>query len=325
MSDFFTSYEGSEPYVFASYAHRDTDIVLPVIRGLHNRGVRVWYDGGLEVGTEWPETIAQHLLKSHCVIAFVSKNFGDSHNCRREIDFAIARHKDPVVIYLEDPEKLPAGMQLQLGSLHALFYDRYANADALVDAIVNAEILKPCFGVAASETAEEEQWDQFSTIEFADETDVTQSVLIPVTADERQGETMPATEGESDTSEVLYQRGLRCDVRCDFREAVKWYRMAAQQGHIKAQYNLGRCLFWGIGGEKCIPEGIEWIMKAAYKNEPTACYFLGNWYEEGKGVAKDVVRALSWYRSAKQNGYTRGIDADIARCEKALKKPWWKK
>ena len=37
------AYEGQEPYIFISYAHKDSNTVLPIIQGLQERGFRVWY------------------------------------------------------------------------------------------------------------------------------------------------------------------------------------------------------------------------------------------------------------------------------------------
>jgi TPR repeat protein len=37
---------------------------------------------------------------------------------------------------------------------------------------------------------------------------------------------------------VLHREGW--GVERDYAEAVKWFRAAAEQGHAKAQYNLGR-------------------------------------------------------------------------------------
>ena len=47
MIDYPTAYEGTEPYIFISYAHKNTDQVIPIISVLQNRGFRVWYDAGI--------------------------------------------------------------------------------------------------------------------------------------------------------------------------------------------------------------------------------------------------------------------------------------
>ena len=48
----FTAYEGGEPYIFISYAHKDTDRVMPILKALAAKGFRIWYDAGIEAGTE---------------------------------------------------------------------------------------------------------------------------------------------------------------------------------------------------------------------------------------------------------------------------------
>ena len=45
------AYSGDEPYLFISYAHKDSERVLPVILSLQEKGFRVWYDEGIEVGS----------------------------------------------------------------------------------------------------------------------------------------------------------------------------------------------------------------------------------------------------------------------------------
>ena len=51
----------------------------------------------------------------------------------------------------------------------------------------------------------------------------------------------------------------------DYDEAVKWFRLAAAQGNVPAQYSLGMA------------------------------------YENGQGVQQDYHEALNWYRIAAAN------------------------
>ena len=43
------AYEGNENYIFVSYAHKDSDRVIPIIEELDAAGFRIWYDSGIEV------------------------------------------------------------------------------------------------------------------------------------------------------------------------------------------------------------------------------------------------------------------------------------
>ena len=148
------AYEGSKPYIFISYAHKDKDIVMPILEALEGCGFRLWYDAGIEVGTEWPEYIAEHLDQSSRFLAFASKNFVASQNCRREINFAIDLKKDPIVIYLEEFE-LSLGMRMQLGSLQALPYYRHESFESFIGALTRVKELMICREVASDQTEEE--------------------------------------------------------------------------------------------------------------------------------------------------------------------------
>ncbi len=85
MSEFVRAYEGNKPYIFVSYAHKDSAKVLPVIRELYDRKYRVWYDEGISPGSEWPHNIETHLENASVVIAFYSKSYLASINCKKEL------------------------------------------------------------------------------------------------------------------------------------------------------------------------------------------------------------------------------------------------
>lgn len=109
----FHSYGGTEPYLFVSYAHKDEDRVFPLIRALHERRCRIWYDEGIEIGVNWPQTVAERLRDSALVLVFLSKNALASQNCLREIHFGVSQKKTLLVVRLDDSE-LPPGVGMQV-------------------------------------------------------------------------------------------------------------------------------------------------------------------------------------------------------------------
>ena len=156
-------YEGDEKYIFVSYAHKDTHIVLPIIEELQKNGFRVWYDGGIEAGTEWPEYIADHLERCAVALLFISDNALASKNCRREINFAISEECEMLAIYLSDV-KLSSGMKMQLGTIQAMFRNRFIDDASFTAAILNARIIAQCkegaeLDGAGTELADEENED----------------------------------------------------------------------------------------------------------------------------------------------------------------------
>ena len=111
-------YEGHEPYVFISYAHANAPAVMQVVEELSAQGFRIWYDEGIEVGSEWPEYIASHLAGSGLMLAFMSNAYMRSDNCRKEMHFALTKKIPVVTVFLEDTVMTP-GMEMQIGSLFA--------------------------------------------------------------------------------------------------------------------------------------------------------------------------------------------------------------
>lgn len=137
------AYDGHEPYIFISYSHMDSEKAQTVIDGLMQNGFRVWYDNGIEAGSEWPEYIAERLMSCSAVIALMSKHAQDSHNCRREIHFAIELKKELLVVHLEDFALSP-GMRLQLSSLQALFRSKSADDSEFIARLCDAAVLRSC-------------------------------------------------------------------------------------------------------------------------------------------------------------------------------------
>ena len=81
-------------------------------------------------------------------------------------------------------------------------------------------------------------------------------------------------------------------------EAVKWYRLAADQGFAKAQTMLGVMYQLGEGATQDYAEAAKWFRKAAKQRFIFAQYDLGKMYAEGRGVEQDYAQAHMWFSSA---------------------------
>jgi len=133
------AYHGDEPYIFISYAHKDSDKVLPVISRLQKDGYRVWYDEGIAPGSNWDVYISDHLDRSVNVLGFVSKAYIKSKNCRDELALTRTKGKPMNLVYLEDVQLSP-GLKMRYGRIQALFmeqlpeeefFERLYRADAM--------------------------------------------------------------------------------------------------------------------------------------------------------------------------------------------------
>ncbi|MGE4490542.1 MAG: trypsin-like peptidase domain-containing protein [Kiritimatiellales bacterium] len=99
---------------------------------------------------------------------------------------------------------------------------------------------------------------------------------------------------------VVYDEGL--GVSADNEEAIKWYRLAAEQGHKDAQYTLGVYYDAGTGVSQNAEEAAKWYRLAAEQGHSVAQFNLGVCYAEGQGVDKDYEEAVKWYRLSAEQG-----------------------
>lgn len=88
----------------------------------------------------------------------------------------------------------------------------------------------------------------------------------------------------------------------DDKKAVEWYRKAANQGDMNAQYNLGLMYRRGTGVTQDYQQAFYWFSKAAEQNVPEAMVSIGVLYEDGNGVEKDELKALNWYVKGAEKG-----------------------
>ena len=136
-------YNGDEPYIFASYSHRDKDRVFKILRLLQRRGYRIWFDEGIDPGTEWEDNIAEHLAAAGYLLPFFSANFFGSQNCNDELFFARELGMNILPVYLEDVE-LDAGIAMRFGRKQALFYHKYNNDNLFMAKFDTAQDIEAC-------------------------------------------------------------------------------------------------------------------------------------------------------------------------------------
>lgn len=136
-------YIGEKPYIFVSYAHKDSEVVMRAIALLQQSGFRVWYDEGIDPGSEWPDTIEKYLERSSYFIGFISANALDSNYCKCELHTAFNERKKMLIVYLENI-KLEGGLKMQLSSRQAIHWYKYASENAFFEKLLTAPGLNDC-------------------------------------------------------------------------------------------------------------------------------------------------------------------------------------
>lgn len=141
-------YKGQKPYIFISYSHKDSDIVFEIIKRLQSSKYRVWYDEGIDSGTEWDENIASHIDDCGYFVAFISNNYLVSSNCKDELNYARDLEKPKLLVYLEDV-LLPGGMRMRLSRIQAIHKYKYSTDERFFQKLLETKELCCC----------REEWD----------------------------------------------------------------------------------------------------------------------------------------------------------------------
>ena len=107
---------------------------------------------------------------------------------------------------------------------------------------------------------------------------------------------------QAQSADRLYEQGKALYDAKKYTEALPKLRAAAEKGHKKAQYRLGRCYDKGYGVEEDDQLAFQWYSKSAAQGYAKAQYQLGRCYHKGKGVPKDNKRAFDLFtQAAKQD------------------------
>jgi TPR repeat protein len=323
----FRSYEGDEPYIFVSYAHKDSEAVFEIIGELNWRGYRVWYDEGIDPGTEWPEEIANHLERCETFLLFITPDAMESPNVRREINFALQSRKHLLSVYLK-PTGLSPGMKMQLSLMQAIYYDSYDKAPDFYERMEKALAdLKTEAAPAPLQSKRDPhpgpvpaRRRAFPILFAAPLLTLLVGGGIYFLHGRSSG---PVSSTPSKAAEELYSEGKGFYDAQEYVSAFDSFSKAAEQGDMDAQNNLGRMYQNGLGVQKDEAQAVSWYLKAAEQGDMNAQNNLGWMYENGLGAQKDEAQAVSWYLRAAEQGnanaqfnlgrfYAKGRDYDKA-------------
>jgi TPR repeat protein len=69
---------------------------------------------------------------------------------------------------------------------------------------------------------------------------------------------------------------------------------------------MGTTLFLnGHGDIENYPEALRWFQLAAAQGHIASCFLIAHFYHHGYGICADVAEAIRWYRRAAAAGHAR--------------------
>lgn len=311
-----------KPYIFISYAHKDGDKVYEIIGKLEDEGYNVWYDGGIDPGTEWDQNIASHVKGCAYFIAFVSKNYIASENCKDELNYARDLDKDRLLVYIEDVE-LPDGMAMRMNRIQAIWWNKYDNEKEAYNKIFSAQGIER--GKTGSSTGADSveivgnRENQIKKIEPVLNTSVVatekeQSIKkkVPIWVWIVAGVVaigliigiVMLTGGEKENSEKKEESSEEEEDKDYEGRSLEWYIKEAEGGDAKAMLYAADCYYEGKGTNKNYEDALEYYkqaqetMGAEFEKDVyhMGCYAVGFYYTE------EYEKAAEWFKKTESVG-----------------------
>lgn len=97
------------------------------------------------------------------------------------------------------------------------------------------------------------------------------------------------------------------DIYRNRKEALCWFKRAADGGNTNAQVYVGYSLYYGEGVRIDRKRAISYYRKAALRGNVGAMCNLGLCYKEGGGVSRNYRMAKRYFMMAAQKGHSRAM------------------
>ena len=281
--------------VFISYSNKDEAIANDVCHVLEDSGFKCWIaPRNIQPGKQYAREIINGINSSSMLLLIFTSNSNESEHVINEVDRAF-NAKKTIVPFLAENVVMNEELDYYLARKQwFVAYPRYSSRlGKLITTL--AEILqKPVTG---------NNRQQVETRDEAVEEGVSTGLWQKV---KKTSEVIRDSIGKaSSTAEALlnYEKGTYFSDKGEYEEAAKLYCKSAEQGNVKAQYNLGYCYYYGQGVSQSYPEAVKWYRKAAQQGDADAQFWLGFCYENGQGVPESYSEAVKWYRKSAEQGY----------------------
>ena len=95
-----------------------------------------------------------------------------------------------------------------------------------------------------------------------------------------------------------FQDGLDAYQKQDYKEALRLFRLSAEQGYALGQFKSGLMYEKGQGVPKDYKEAFKWYRLSAEQGFAEAQYNLGVLHYHGRGVLQDHEEAAKWWKLA---------------------------
>lgn len=112
---------------------------------------------------------------------------------------------------------------------------------------------------------------------------------------------------EQGDASAQYELGRSHWHNAEYPKAFSWFKAAAKQGHIEAEYLLGMAYLSGRGTLQNYRAALESFTQAAERGHIEAEYQLGILYRDGLAMAPNKEAAYLWLNIAAARGHEEAV------------------
>lgn len=149
--DFGVPVTENEEFYFISYNSEDADRVASIVRKMHEDGVPIWYDKGIDYGDLWEEVITTHVADAKAVIIFFTQGILEKDESYVSIEYEMAKKyfKKPIyIIFLDeiDEQNVPrkyVRWMIELNRLQNIHRIHFTDSQTFTNEILKLVGCKP--------------------------------------------------------------------------------------------------------------------------------------------------------------------------------------
>lgn len=104
-----------------------------------------------------------------------------------------------------------------------------------------------------------------------------------------------------------FQLGRAYDAGDRYKQAVKFYKAASQQGYGPAMHALGKMYEHGLGVKRDYRAAMLWFRRAVDDGYFISMFSIAQLYQHGRGVPASKSEALRWFKNAAKTGEASAI------------------
>lgn len=131
------AYNGTEPYVFFSYSHADTELVEKIIIELRQRLCRVWFDEGLTPGESFNDELAERIINCECFVVALTEHSVFSNYVKAEINYSVSKGKKIIALIIDNTD-IPPGIDIMISPYQHIQFNSETDHKKMTEVLSDA-------------------------------------------------------------------------------------------------------------------------------------------------------------------------------------------